>query len=159
MSVSLSHYRILVPAFVLTHVITKNLYKVNLHYVRRSCAAAELHDWMTLFYQRIRGKCGIRYPHYPDDWCFYWFFFWIIDWIALAHSISSLQRFTNAAQRCINTVYRPYGHVWLFCCIFTTALLQLSVSLLQGLRSHKNALLQRTENSVRATFLQRSLQR
>ena len=43
-SVSLSHYRILVPASLLTHVITKNSYKVNLHYVRRSCAAAELHD-------------------------------------------------------------------------------------------------------------------
>ena len=26
----------------------------------------------------------------------------------------SLQRFTNAAQRCIKAVYRPYGLVWLF---------------------------------------------
>ena len=61
----------------------------------------------------------------------------------------------NAAQRCI----KPYGLVWLFFSIFTAALLQLSVSLPQRSRSHKNALLQRTENSVRATFLQRSLQR
>ena len=43
----------------------------------------------------------------------------------------------NAAQRCIKAVYRPYGLVWLFFCIFTAALLQLSVSLPQHQRSHK----------------------
>ena len=60
-------------------------------------------------------------------------------------------------QRCIKAVYRPYGFVWLFFGIFTAALLQLSVSLPQHQRSHKNALLQWTENSVRETFLHRSL--
>ena len=82
-------------------------------------------------------------------WSLHFFFLYNCSW----------QRFTNAAQRCIKAVYRPYGLVWLFFCIFTAALLQLSVSLPQRSRSHKNALLQRTENSVRATFLQRSLQR
>ena len=37
-------------------------------------------------------------------------FFKIIDWIAIAHSNCALQRFTNAAQRCIKAVYRPCGY-------------------------------------------------
>ena len=153
---SLSHYRTLVLALLLTHVITKTSYEMD-------CASwGKRADCMTKWRRSIEGphvSAGFAIP--ISRWLMFLLLFFkkIIDWIAIAHSNCSLQRFTNAAQRCIKAVYRPYGLVWLFFCIFTAALLQLSVSLPQRSRSHKNALLQRTENSVRATFLQRSLQR
>ena len=148
---SLSHYRTLVLALLLTHVITERSY--GLRFVRQM---RWLHDQMMPFDRRTTGKHGIRYPHIQ----ILIFFKLSIESQSRTATVlcSASPTLHSAAQRCIKAVYWPYGFMWLFFGIFTAALLQLSVSLPQHQRSHKNALLQWTENSVRETFLHRSLQ-
>ena len=111
------HYRTLVLALLLTHVITKKSYG-------RDCASwGKRADCI-----QVSVRFVILISRRP---MFLLIFFKIIDRIVIAHSDCSLQRFTNAAQRCIKAVYQPYGN---FFCIFTAALLQLSVSLPQQSR-------------------------
>ena len=133
------HYRTLVLALLLTRVITKKSYEMD-------CASwGKRADCI-----QVSAGFVIHIFRRP---MFLWIFFKIIDWIAIAHSNCSLQRFTNAAQRCIKAVYQPYGYF--FACLRKRS----CSSQCRYRSSHKNGLLQQTENSVRATFLQHSLQR
>ena len=152
---SLSHYRTLVLALLLTHVITKKSYEMD-------CASwGKRADCMTKWRRSIEGphvSAGFVIP--ISRWPMFLLIF--LKNYRLNRNRAQQLFFAVLHQRCTALHISCLSILWLcvaiFLHLFGSAPAALSIATAASTQS-QNALLQGTENSVRATFLQRSLQR
>lgn len=108
--VLLSHYRTLVLASLLTHVITKKSYKMD-------CASwGERTDCMTKWRRSIEGpQVSVGLSPYPDDRCFYCFLFNY----RLNRNRAQQLLFAALQQRCTALHKSCLSTVWLRVAIFS----------------------------------------